>query len=281
MKKIILVSFALLACVCTTTKAQEKSFYGIGNRVGVGLGVSTNGIGVDASVCFTKYLAARVGVNFMPDFKINTDVDVEGLDANINVYGQQTTVSNLYRQEFGKTMSSTIDTDISLKRTTIDVNLDVYPFGGSFFITGGLSFGGEQVVKATGHSEAMADFATLKSSKPEVWNAVQNAVGIDVDESLVGFNEKGDVTATAKVKKVRPYIGLGWGRLIPKNRVGFRFELGAQFQGRPTIYDGDGRDILNDDSYKLDSDEKNDITKVLDYMKVYPVLKLSIRGRIL
>jgi len=140
------------------------------------------------------------------------------------------------------------------------------------------------VLKASGYSETMGNFMRLKTQNPTMWNAVEAEVkkaGINIDNSNIGFDENGNVVATAKVKSVRPYLGLGFGRLIPKGRVGFRFELGAQFQGRPTIYDTFGDDVVNSDKYGLSSEDKNDITKVLDYMKVYPVLKLSIRGRIL
>lgn len=279
-KTITIVCIALMSAI--GVNAQE-SFYGLGNRVGVGVGVGTEGIGIDAAVCLTKYVSVRAGVNIMPDFKVKTDVDLEGLDGTVTYQGYTTTVSNLYQQQFGKSMDRTIDAEGSFKRTTFDIKVDVYPFpnASSFFITAGLSMGGSQVLKATGHSEAMKDFASLKASNPALWNAVQQSVGINIDDQLIGFDDSGDVVATAKVKNVRPYLGLGFGRLIPKGRVGFRFELGAQFQGRPTIYDTFGEDVVNSDKYGLSSEDKNDITKVLDYMKVYPVLKLSIRGRIL
>ena len=79
-----------------------------------------------------------------------------------------------------------------------------------------------------------------------------------------------------KVSGFRPYLGLGFGRLIPKNRLGFRFELGAQFQGKPKIY-ADGVDL----DKTLDEEVKNDISKIMDYLTVYPVIKFSLRGRIL
>lgn len=281
MKKI--VTIACFAFICALGAKAQENFYGLGNRVGIGVGVGTEGIGIDAAVSLTKYVAVRAGVNIMPDVKIKTDVDLEGLDANINYNGYSTTVSDLYRTKFGKSMSETIDAEGSIKRTTFDLKVDFYPFpnSSSFFICGGLSFGDEQVLKATGFSEAMKDFSSLKTSDPEAYSAVKSAVGINIDEQLIGFDDHGNIEATAKVKKVRPYLGLGFGRLIPKGRVGFRFELGAQFQGRPTIYDINGDDIVNSNKYGLSDEDKNDITKVLDYMKVYPVLKLSIRGRIL
>lgn len=58
------------------------------------------------------------------------------------------------------------------------------------------------------------------------------------------FSRTTFVNGGVKVKNFRPYLGLGFGRLIPKNRLGIRFELGAQFQGKPVVYaDGVG-DVL-------------------------------------
>jgi len=286
MKKVItIVCIALMSAIGVS--AQEN-FYELGNRVGVGVGVGTEGIGIDAAVCLTKYMSVRAGVNIMPDVKIKTDVDLENLNQNapITYSGYSTTLGELYRSEFKTDINTKINAEGSIKRTTFDVKVDVYPFpnASSFFVCAGLSLGGSQVLKASGYSETMGNFMRLKTQNPTMWNAVEAEVkkaGINIDNSNIGFDENGNVVATAKVKSVRPYLGLGFGRLIPKGRVGFRFELGAQFQGRPTIYDTFGDDVVNSDKYGLSSEDKNDITKVLDYMKVYPVLKLSIRGRIL
>jgi len=78
MKKVItIVCIALMSAIGVS--AQEN-FYGLGNRVGVGVGVGTEGIGIDAAVCLTKYVSVRAGVNIMPDVKIKTDVDLENLN---------------------------------------------------------------------------------------------------------------------------------------------------------------------------------------------------------
>ena len=109
----------------------------------------------------------------------------------------------------------------------------------------------------------------------------QSTVGINYD---IPFDNNGDINGGVKVKNVRPYLGLGFGRLIPKKRVGFRFELGAQFQGKPKVYYMDnGNEIDALDKYKdnIDDGTKDDISKVMDWLRVYPVLKFSIRGRIL
>lgn len=80
-----------------------------------------------------------------------------------------------------------------------------------------------------------------------------------------------------KVNSFRPYLGLGFGRLIPKKRFGARFEIGAQFEGKPVVY----ADGVGDLQKVIDQNTSDDISKFMDWLQVYPVLKISLRGRIL
>jgi hypothetical protein len=85
----------------------------------------------------------------------------------------------------------------------------------------------------------------------------------------------GDINGDVRVKSFRPYLGLGFGRLIPKKRVGFRFELGCQFMGKMRVYQNDS-ELETNNVVK----GKDDLSKWLDKLKVYPVLKFTLTGRI-
>ena len=228
--------------------SAQESIYGVANRLGIGVGVGTEGIGIDLATSFSKYCSVRLGVNFMPDISIDDDFDVTAGTGSSSYVGS-------------------INAEASIKRTTIDLKADIYPFpdASSFFVTVGLSMGGKKVIKVNGHSD---DFATAASTL--------NSYGIDIGDYRLPIDDNGDVSGDARVNSVRPYIGLGFGRLIPKKRVCARFEIGVQYEGKPKIYAAD-EDVLE----SLDSDTSDDISKVLDYMKWYPCIKFSIRGRIL
>lgn len=251
MKKVILSVAMAMMSVCGMMAQSDAPMYGWANRVGVGLGVGTEGIGIDASTCLSKYLGVRLGVNFMPDISIKTDVDVE---ANID----------------GMTQSpvSQVNVKGSLKRTTVDLKFDCYPTGGSFFVTAGFSMGGNKLVKVTGHSD---EIKSLQAQAKDY--------GIQIGDYNIPFDENGDVEGGLKVNGFRPYLGLGFGRLVPKGRVACRFEMGVQFHGKPKVYaDGvDADDLLN----QIDDDTSDDISKIMDNFKVCPVIKLTLRGRIL
>lgn len=259
-----LIACGMLMLGITGVSAQGEGFYGIGNRVGVGVGVGTEGIGIDASVSLTKWCSARVGLNIMPKIlKVTQDFEADELGEV--QYGNQTL-----------TLSEPIEAEASFSRTYVDVKFDLYPFpnASSFFVCAGFSFGGNKLVKIKGHSDeaqgiiaGINDYAQLDPD---------NQFGIDIDEYKIPINENGDINGGMKVSGFRPYLGLGFGRLIPKGRLGFRFEIGAQFQGKPDIY-ADGVDLEK----TLDEEVKNDISDIMDYLKVYPVIKFSLRGRIL
>lgn len=243
----------MLLAGTVSASAQKKNIFGMANRVGVGVGVGTEGIGFDVAVPLTKYVQARVGLNVIPKINIDTSVDV----TNINE-GNSYTGDDSYE----------MDVTGKFSRTTFDVKFDCYPFANasSFFVTAGFSIGGDKLLKISGHSDELKNLA-----------AQGKEYGIEIGDYQIPVDENGNVNGGVKVKNFRPYLGLGFGRLIPKNRLGIRFELGAQFQGKPVVYaDGVG-DVLK----KMDQDTQDDISKFMDYLQVYPVLKLSIRGRIL
>ncbi len=259
MKKTLLsLAVVLLASLNVSAQSDEVS-YGLGKRVGVGVGVGTEGIGIDAAVSLNKYFSARVGVNFIPSISFSENVEFDKY-VNIPPY-------------FTGTHEGNVDVDLDLKRTTFDVKVDFYPFPNksSFFITGGFSFGGNEIIALEGQADQKTVDLINKGAE----------FGIDLGgyEYLLNDDNQGKVRATAEVNNFRPYIGIGFGRLIPKNRIGVRFEAGVQFQGKPKLLDADGKDLM-DVADDVDHEVAEDISDILDYMKVYPCIKLSIRGRI-
>ena len=248
MKRIIIC--ALVACGFAPAFAQD--FYGLFNHVALNAGVGTEGISVGVATPVTKYLELSAGMNIMPGIKINENV-------NINA-----------STPFPGYSLKDIKIEGDLARTTFDLKLNVYPAGDSFplFIVGGLSFGGKKLGKLQGFSQ---DVAQLYADHPEYAGMISTSL----DEYELNFDRQGYVNGDVRVKSVRPYAGLGFGRLVPKKRIGFRFELGCQFMGKMKIYQDD-KEI----TATLKDNSDGDITKIIDKVKVYPVLKLSLIGRI-
>lgn len=264
MKKTILSLFMALAAV-TGMQAQDD-FYGVCNRWALGVGVGTEGIGIEVGTNFNKYLGARLGLNIMPGIKYtdNVQYDISGVDPRLQALGYPTTAN--------------MDLEASMARTTVDVKVDYYPTGGTFFITGGFSFGGNKIVKVKGHSQEIADAAVKYGPVAEQYGININDAYIDVDDYRIPIDKNGNIGAGLKVSGFRPYLGIGVGRAVPKNRVGCRFELGVQFHGKPKFYVDNGN--FEELSSKAD-DSVSDAIDVVESITVYPVLKFTLRGRIL
>ncbi len=256
MKKLFLFLALALSCFAKSS-AQNESFYGVFNHVGAGLNVGTEGIGINVAAPLTKYLEVSAGIDFMPGFKINGDVDVNDLNTS------------------GYTIPiDAVNVEGKFSRTTMNVKFSCYPFGdrNNLFVAAGFSFGGKKIAKLKGHSDDILNFM----QRPDVPDYVKDEVYAQIDKYQVKFNENGDVLGDVRVSGFRPYLGLGYGRLVPKKRVGFRVELGAQFHGKMKIYQSDKLVDTND----ID-DVDDDISKIVDKLPVYPVLKFTISGRIL
>ena len=88
------------------------------------------------------------------------------------------------------------------------------------------------------------------------------------------MDENGNVSGGLKVASFRPYLGLGFGRAVPRKRLGFMFELGVQFHKTPEVY-ADNADLTS-----LNEMADNDFSDIIDKLTVYPVLKFRLCGRI-
>lgn len=259
MKRLFIACLAMLMGA-TASSAQDDLERGIFNHLGVNVAAGTEGIGIGVATPITNYLELGFDVNIMPGFKAKGDVNV-----------------NYYTGSIPVPLPSSEKVKITgdLKRTMMDVKLSVYPFGGNstFFVAGGFSFGSEKLATLNGHSDAVQEAC---QTYPQYKDLILNSISAELDKYNVKFDENGDVNGDVRVKKVRPYVGLGFGRLIPKNRVGFRFELGCQFMGKMKVYQNDTEVNINEMSKG-----KDDLSKIIDKLTVYPVLKFTLTGRIL
>ena len=254
MKKILASLVVGLASLAGTVNAAEpccqapasigpdaKSFFGIANHLGVGLGVGTNGISVEAATPLTRFVSVRAGVHFMPNIKYSTDVD-----ATFTVEGQVS--------------YEIVDVDCGIGRTQGSLIFNIYPLPhGSFFVAAGAYFGGNKLIKLHGHSAALEGYKDA---------------GIEIGDYKIPVDENGNVRGGLKVNGFRPYLGIGWGRAIPKHLLNFNIELGAQFQGKPKVYSETG--ALDDLGEMADNDFKD----YIKYLKVYPCLTFRLTGKI-
>ena len=307
MKKLFVLGCMMLGM--TAAQAQTMP------NVGVSVGVGTTGISIDAAATYTPYLGARLGVDIMPQVKIGTDLDlgVEDKVASMDELTQKArdlnaaagyTVVDLSEPIFNNQLPTKMSVEGKLSNTTFHFLIDAYPFGdaSSFHITAGAYFGPSKVIKVYNKdegfmkpvnqwNEAVNGHTVLNPTAQSIIEG-QKMIGVELGDYFITPDasntlEYNDVEASIKVGGFRPYLGIGFGRAVPKKRVGVQFDLGCQFWGSPEVvaptYD------KNSDTYSRETtlEESNaggdagGVIKVISKVSVYPCMTLRITGRIL
>lgn len=267
MKKLMMLAVILLTSV-GSVMAQKEYKRGFLNHVGINVGAGTEGISVGLAAPVTGFFELEAGVNVMPSFKLSGDLDV---DVNTSSLPQVPTVTY--------PTSATIHAEGSFDRTTFNVKANLYPFGGGtkFFIAAGLSIGGEKIAEVNGSCDQLREFSQSLPSQ-ELKDQFRQAVSANLAGYNLQFDENYNVQGDIRCKKVRPYLGLGFGRLVPKNRLGMRLELGCQFMDKLKVYQNDTEIDINK---ALEDAGDDDLSKFVKDLKIYPVVKFSFTGRIL
>lgn len=257
-----------------------ENHIGLFNHLGWDINVGTQGIGIDLAVPITKYLELSVGVNHMPAFTYSTDAKIGHIKGNAT----DPATGFVYPYDIdGREVHITGNTE----RTTGEAKLSIYPFGtkNSLFVVGGISFGGNRLMKFKGYSSAIDDYYNNPNFTDVNGNVIpasaKDVIQAEIDKYEFQFDKEGNTRVEAKARKWRPYVGLGYGRLIPKKNIGFRVEAGVQLMGKVKLYQGD-REVSVKNAVPEGYDD--DISKVVDEInkyRVYPVLKFAITGKFL
>ena len=104
--------------------------------------------------------------------------------------------------------------------------------------------------------------------------------GIAIGDYIVEFDRDGYGHGAIKVNKFRPYLGIGYGRAVPRKRIGVSGDLGVMIWGKPRVFEkqtGTDQEAFRDD-FGSDSDKYYDF---IAKFPVWPVLTIRITGRIL
>ncbi|MCL1867920.1 MAG: hypothetical protein FWF72_03080 [Paludibacter sp.] len=197
-----------MLCFAGNIKAQDASEGGFLEHGGIGLNVNfLKGYGISAHLSLLPTLKARVGLNYfglgiIPTILGSTDFHANDYDFKTTGIGEETVDGKI--------------TKINLAMINGSILADWYPFGGNsvFSITGGCYIGADRVnVAGDAHNDFSYQNIQIKTNN---------------DGTFKGYIQMGNI--------IKPYIGIGLGKTIPNSRVGFRWDLGVVYQGKPSFY---------------------------------------------
>jgi hypothetical protein len=151
-----------------------------------------------------------------------------------------------------------VDYDFKLKLRTVEALLDWFPTDNQFRISGGVVYNGNKV-DANGKSNSAGSY-TLNGHTYTAADA-------------------GSVNGRIDFRKLAPYLGIGWGNAVAKNKGwGFSTDLGVMFQGSPNV------SLINSGCApavcaQLAADVSAESRKLADDVnsfKAYPVIRVGV-----
>jgi hypothetical protein len=153
--------------------------------------------------------------------------------------------------------TSDIDYDFNFELQSVALLANYHPFGGTFRVTGGALYNKNEL-KLTGKPTAGSTYTI---------NGVSYSAG-----------QVGTLTGTLVFDKTAPYLGLGWGNR-PNSRVGVSFDIGALYQGSPSL-SLSATGALSDPTLASDLEqERRSAEEDLSDFKWYPVIALGVYFR--
>lgn len=243
MKKLLFLSM-MAFCNIGIMQAQKVDEFGIFDHVALGVELGTAGIGIDVAAPITDYIQVRAGYNFFPSIKHTEDID--------------------YRAK-GSKITKTTEAEAELNMNNAKLLFDFYPSKKmTFHVTAGAFLGSDEIVKVH-NTIPVTDFLPGE--------------GLVIGDYIVGFDNTGTARAALKVNKFKPYVGIGFGRAVPRNRIGVSADFGVQFWGKPGVYEkqtGSDQKLSSDD---VGGEDDGWLDKISD-IGVWPVLTIRFTGRI-
>jgi len=204
MKRIITV-FSLLTIV-TFVKAQEQSALPLSPSAQSGI-VENDGVS-HAWGASLNLTSNGIGVELARSITTNRKL-VARLGGNYLAYD----LKDFPYNNGSKAKPQYLLANANIVLGSIGAYIDWHPFGNAFKLTGGVAYLMSKVTST----------AQLRDSTP------QGDIQISPDEV-------GQIKAEIKPSSnIAPYIGIGFGRAIPKNRVGVSFEIGTYYMGSPNV----------------------------------------------
>jgi hypothetical protein len=285
MKKLLIVCM-LFAGGITQTSAQDLSpeDFGYFNHLSGGIVLGTEGIGIEVAAPLTYNFAVRMGYSFMPKFKYS-----KGLDLGLSDQDKADMAKGTYKGAF---LSPEVDLEGKLNMGDFKLLVDWYPFrSSSFHATAGFFIGSGTVVEVTNKKLFIKDGY---DAGIELGDASAN-VNYGMSRYTLKPDENGNLKVEAKVNSFKPYLGVGFGRAVPKGRIGVQFDLGVQFWGKPEVHgnmeyieQSTGQVVTRYEkinksriiSENKDYQDLKDAIKTIEKIRVYPVLNIRINGRI-
>lgn len=288
MNKKLLVAAATLA-VCSAASAQQAF-----QSLSFGLEVGTTGAGVELAMpIVTDHIIIKAGFNAPAiSYAFSSAVDPSEINYQIDEVNYQLASLGIDERINTRFSDITLSARPVLNLSMAKVMFELYPFKkSSFHITAGAYFGmgTDGFISSTFTTDEVfwSDFTALQEEVAQLNGKYQDVPGYeayDIDAlrfsagnrtfEMTGKDGKGYLDASLMVAKVRPYVGLGFGRSVPKKHFGFQLDLGLWYHGTPSLTS------TTEVAYDASAESLIDDLSLLDQVAFYPQISLRLTYKI-
>lgn len=250
MKKISLV--LLFGLSMLTLPAQDRAF----SHWAAGINAGLYGGGIQGATDLSPHLKLRAGFDYIHYSRQN----VYSFEAEIEDFEQYEQVNPTVEGEI---------TEASVTFPNGKLMLDYYLMhNGIFCLTAGF-YCGKNRVQADGLIHRYEELSQQMGQDPS----------LEYEDIVFQPNHDGSFDASLHIgNSLKPYFGVGLGRTIPRNRVGFKFELGVVYQGPYELVSDNineaGRNWVNRMA------EEMELPVSQETLNWWPMLNLSLTYRI-
>lgn len=276
----ISLSFDLLKAQDMEVAAKEKTGkVKFMDHLSVSVEAGTVGFGLEVATTLHPNFMLRAGFSMLPlSQNIDAKVYFYGADDHFNdIVKDNPQIEQALRKRGLPINSKEIPNEVKIKDKLKMYNgkilVDYYPRAKKrFHVTAGVYLGGRNFETFTGQmpSEYMEAVHVMNTFLPEdeqfmpaIWDGDWLILNY-----LVEASPSGKVNYAWRVNPVKPYIGIGGGRAVPKKRIGCQFDLGVMFQGKAKM------------SSKYYAENLFENLGILGFTSVLPVISIRLVGRI-
>jgi hypothetical protein len=219
------------------------------------------GPGITVATSLSSHLELKAGLNHLPyTHKINLEYDVSGILSNHPVLGGYNFMLNISDPNFNFTNFKTI--------------VDYYPVKKGIFSLSAGFYTGNNSISAKGQLDINRFFVENPLLKEEY----DGDIVFKFEDVVIKPNPDGSFEGKMILgSAIKPYLGLGLGRTMANNSIGFKLDLGVVYHGK---YKFESDNILV--NYVIDSHSSKftDEYNIPDWAFIcWPIINFSISYR--
>jgi hypothetical protein len=272
-KLIILFAIMFAATGANAQRAEKlRAEAGLFNHLSIGLNYGLTGLGIDVAMPVHKIVTVRAGFSgwSVGDIRfksINTATEITQIDMVEDDAVKQAQ------------MVDKVDLAVKPKFWNFYILGEVHPFKNvPFYFSAGLFMGSQNFIHFRNTNDGALAFLYDANQKVEDYNRVFHTnylpIGLKFGDYVFTADENGNIDVRMKTNAVKPYIGIGFGQHIAKNRrVSLALDAGLMFWGTPKF-------MLNNDTEIKSSGKNSGIGGALSWLKAWPNLELRVAYKI-